>query len=227
MLVKCGMVVLAIGATACGLLTIRQSRLQAASELAQAQLRISTSDEKLWALRSQIAERVTPGNVERMAASVGPLKPIAAPPMLTPDQVIPGLAEVEGVPGAPRRVRIVSNTASSQRDLPRPTDTISPAAKTVEEPVELAPGAKPAAKAGAKPLAKPRPKRAAPPKASPDTLLRANAAAKQGATQVAGAKSPASPSGKPARRAATISAAKKHKSTEPRATLIAMQPERP
>lgn len=209
MLVKCGMVVLAIGATACGLLTLRQSRLQAASELAQAQLRIGTSDEKLWALRSQIAERVTPGNVERMAASVGPLKPISAPPMRrpSPGDAMPTLAYVEGVPGAPRKVLIVSSTASDERELMREASPVPPVTNAAGAEVlkasisAKAPGktptqadaranAKAAAKLPATPTARPAgkqtKKKASPPKEPPpETMIRADAGGKKGPIRVA------------------------------------------
>jgi len=70
-------VVLALGACGSGLLALRQSRLQVASELTAAQLRINAADERLWLLRARIAERVTPERIELMAADVGPLHPIA------------------------------------------------------------------------------------------------------------------------------------------------------
>jgi hypothetical protein len=72
-------VVLTLGVCGCTLLALRQSRLQVASELAQTQLRIDREDEQLWILRSRIAARVTPSEVERMAADVGPLRPLVAP----------------------------------------------------------------------------------------------------------------------------------------------------
>lgn len=121
MLIKCGMLVLTIGATACGLLTLRQARLQAASELAQSQIRIGKSDERLWALRSQIAAQVTPSNVERMAQSMGPLRPIIAPPAVLPQpgESLPVLASSDAPDAAlPPGVRVVVNTASSAPSAP-------------------------------------------------------------------------------------------------------------
>jgi hypothetical protein len=247
------MVVLAIGATACGLLTLRQSRLQAASELAQAQLRIGTSDERLWALRSQIAERVTPSNVERMAASVGPLKPIIAPPLAipSPGDALPKLAYESDVPGAPRKLQIVSNTASGQRDLAPAAEAVGPVAKVMRTPeTNTAPKAdsKSPSKAGAKPAAKPAPsgKKATPTKPPPvDTLIRADAggspvkvalaatskkpAASAKASEKPGAKATVKAAGKAANSAkptTVVATSKKQKSAEPKATQIAMQPER-
>lgn len=84
MFAKLVVVVIALGACACGLLAMRQSRLQAASELAQVQLRISKLDQELWDLRSEIAGRVTPQHIERMALDVGPLRPMipGLPPVM-------------------------------------------------------------------------------------------------------------------------------------------------
>lgn len=241
MLVKCGMVVLAIGATACGLLTLRQSRLQAASELAQAQIRIGASDEHLWALRSQIAARVTPGNVERMAQSVGPLRPIAFPPMVAPapGDALPTLTlapRVQGAPGGP--VVLVSNSPSIKHapsTSPAPTSATRPNARDAGPVTKLieAPSSKksaPAPKAGTKPGAKPK---TSPAKPNPDTLLRASAGSKAGTTQVALATSPSlskpsattktpKPSG-----AAQTNAAKKPKATPAKPTQLAIAPSRP
>lgn len=75
MFAKLVAVIFSIGICACALLAMRQSRLQAASEVAQAQLRISELDERLWMLRARIAEGVTPVQVERMAAGLGRMTP--------------------------------------------------------------------------------------------------------------------------------------------------------
>jgi hypothetical protein len=55
-----------------------------ASELAQTQLRIQQEDERLWVLRARIAERITPSEVERLAADVGPLRPLVDPVIAPP-----------------------------------------------------------------------------------------------------------------------------------------------
>ncbi len=57
-------------------LTLRHNRVQALSELTQAQLRINRQDERLWHLRTLIAARITPPEVERLCADLGPLTPI-------------------------------------------------------------------------------------------------------------------------------------------------------
>lgn len=109
MFVKLSAVVLSVGVCACGLLALRQQRLQAAHELTQAQLRIRQQDEKLWTLRTRIASEVTPQKIEKLAAGFGQLRPMIAeprPPEVpeqklaagTPDKVKPKAQ----APGAPR-----------------------------------------------------------------------------------------------------------------------------
>jgi len=77
---KLAAIILALGILGCTLLAMRQQRLQAAHELAEAQLRIRKSDEQLWLLRAQIARRLNPENIRDMAAGAGPLRPAASPP---------------------------------------------------------------------------------------------------------------------------------------------------
>lgn len=57
---KLVVLVLAIGGTAVGLLALRQSRLQAAHETAQARLRMRAHAERTMEIRTEIARRVTP-----------------------------------------------------------------------------------------------------------------------------------------------------------------------
>ncbi len=75
-LARLACVILSIGAVACTLLALRQSRLQAAHELADTQLRIRAQDEALWRLRARIASRVTPERVADLARAVSPLHPV-------------------------------------------------------------------------------------------------------------------------------------------------------
>lgn len=114
---KVVLLVVAVGAGACTLLALRQSRLQVASELAQSQLRVCEADERLWLLRSQVASAVTPQSVERLARALGPMKPIreglpaselagAAPPEL-PAKVEP----VGSTPGG----RVAQTPARTQK----------------------------------------------------------------------------------------------------------------
>lgn len=66
MFAKLAVIIVSIGLAACGLLAMRQARLQAAHELAQAQLRIARVDERLLTLHAQIAERITPANIDAL-----------------------------------------------------------------------------------------------------------------------------------------------------------------
>jgi len=69
-------VILGIGVIGGGLLALRQQRLEAASELARAQVHIRAQDERLWKLRSVIARRTSPEQVREMASAIGPLRPL-------------------------------------------------------------------------------------------------------------------------------------------------------
>lgn len=77
---KLAFIVLSLGVTACSLLAMRQSRLQVASELTQAQLRINQADDRLWLLRARIAESVSPDRVQAMTDTLGPLDPVVEAP---------------------------------------------------------------------------------------------------------------------------------------------------
>ncbi len=68
MFAKLVALILAFGACGGGLLAMRQSRLQAAHELAEARLRIERHDLRVRELRAQIAERITP---ERVLEALG------------------------------------------------------------------------------------------------------------------------------------------------------------
>lgn len=96
MFAKLAAIILALGILGCTLLAMRQQRLQAAHELAEAQLRIRKSDEHLWFLRTQIARRLNPESIRGMATGAGPLRPIASPaPLIVP--------EIMGPPAPPKR----------------------------------------------------------------------------------------------------------------------------
>lgn len=76
MFAKLIVAILAIAVLGCALLGIRQSRMQAAHDLAQTRLRIAEHDADLWMLRAEVAERVTPTQVRAMADALGPTEPI-------------------------------------------------------------------------------------------------------------------------------------------------------
>lgn len=126
MFAKLVAVVVSLGACACGLLAMRQSRLQAASELAQVQLRISKLDQELWTLRSDIATRITPQHIERMALDVGPLRPM-----------IPGLPPITEV-GANREIAVLEQSRLLPSDLASrkvsPTGSAASAKRTGSAP---------------------------------------------------------------------------------------------
>jgi hypothetical protein len=72
---KLTFLIISLGIVGCSLLALRQQRLQAASEMAQAQLRIRAADERLFELRSMVAARITPQQVEKLATDAGGLRP--------------------------------------------------------------------------------------------------------------------------------------------------------
>jgi hypothetical protein len=78
---KIAVVILSLGVCACSLLALRQARLQAANELAEARLRVRAIDERVSLVRTEIASRVLPLEVEAMTTEVagllGPLVPIS------------------------------------------------------------------------------------------------------------------------------------------------------
>lgn len=83
MFTKIAVVIVCLGICACTLLALRQARLQAANELAEARLRVRSIDERVSLIRSEIAPHVTPEQVEQMTVeldgSLGPLVPMIGP----------------------------------------------------------------------------------------------------------------------------------------------------
>lgn len=76
---KVGVLIAAGGVIACALLAIRQQRLQAFHESAASQLRLRQHEEVVFKLRAEIAERIQPTEVRRMAGAMGPLRPVDLP----------------------------------------------------------------------------------------------------------------------------------------------------
>lgn len=64
--------ILALGATACGLLVVRQQRIQTVHELASVSRRIDELERTRWDLRIAIARATTPQRVETLAARFEP-----------------------------------------------------------------------------------------------------------------------------------------------------------
>ncbi len=78
MFAKTAVVILALGICACSLLALRQARLQAANELAEARLRVRAIDERVSLVRAVIAGSITPEAVEEMTQEAAtPMVPLA------------------------------------------------------------------------------------------------------------------------------------------------------
>jgi hypothetical protein len=75
-LAKLSVLIVGLGVLGCLLLGLRQQRTQAAHEMAEVQKRVVMHDRQLWALRAEIARRITPDKVQPMAARLGELAPI-------------------------------------------------------------------------------------------------------------------------------------------------------
>ncbi|CAG1008244.1 hypothetical protein PHYC_03539 [Phycisphaerales bacterium] len=125
MFAKSAVLIVTVGACGCALLALRQQRLQVASELARTQLRISRADERLWTLRTTIAERTAPRNIERMARDLGPLVPIID----NPSAAAPAIAKAP-LPTPPR-------------EAPRQPQPRTDAAPDSRPPVRVARGTRP------------------------------------------------------------------------------------
>jgi hypothetical protein len=69
MFAKLLVIVLAAGAMACCLLTIRQERIEAAHQMWQTHRRMAACQQTLWDLRSQVFRSCRPAQVRRMLAS--------------------------------------------------------------------------------------------------------------------------------------------------------------
>jgi hypothetical protein len=193
---KLAFLVIVLGVFGSSLLAMRQSRLQAYSELAQTQLRIRQQDEHLLNVRSRIAQAVAPTNVQRLAANVGPLKPLVPERTFTPTYAgtIPTEAEPRIVP-QPRAVRSAPAIASN---TPAPGARVAPAAG--KAPAGKAPAGKTPA---AKPARKPEPPVVKP--ASTKAPAARTGAGKPAPTRdrvASAAKSPSKPTAKPATQAA-------------------------
>lgn len=105
MFAKVAIVVIGLGAAGASLLALRQQRLQAAHELAKAQVRIERQDEQLWKVRARIAGLVNPQNVEMMASEIAELHALVpdAPDATVPPPVHSGVVSVSLTPPPPKR----------------------------------------------------------------------------------------------------------------------------
>ncbi|MBX3381928.1 MAG: hypothetical protein KF864_00300 [Phycisphaeraceae bacterium] len=178
------LVVATCGLLGAWLLSLRQERVQINSEIARAQLRVNKQDETLWLLRARIARQVTPREVERLAANIGPLHPIipgdsGSATLYALNTSTP--AATTGAQGASIRTVSQPNPAGASTLKPAPKPAAKPATKPASKPATQAkPTAKPqSTPAGTKPppgktpptQAKPPAKRPAPtPKPGPARL---------------------------------------------------------
>lgn len=148
--------VIAVGACACGLLSLRQQRFQAASELAQAQMRINAADDRLLMLRAKISNHTTPGNVREMAAGVsGELKPLIGDPLPT---ALPEQPVIASGSSSQPKPNVVSGSGSTGKAAgvkpasPKTASTKTAAASTAKK--KPATTAKPESPSTAKPKGK-------------------------------------------------------------------------
>lgn len=77
MFAKLCVLVVGIGVIACGLLSLRQARVQLGHEAAVALTKVERHDHDLWVLRGAIASKTTPQSIQARAESkFGVLAPI-------------------------------------------------------------------------------------------------------------------------------------------------------
>ena len=79
MLAKLALLILVGAFTAAALLTVRQQRMQAVHEMAEAAERALAFDRQLWRVRAAIARRQTPGSIHEWARRLGPPRPMRLP----------------------------------------------------------------------------------------------------------------------------------------------------
>lgn len=86
MLAKLSLFILVGACTAAGVLVIRQQRLVAMHDVARSVERSAELDRKLWQVRADLAQRITPSRVRGMVDTLGPMQPIPlywCPPSVT------------------------------------------------------------------------------------------------------------------------------------------------
>lgn len=90
MFIKLVVLILVCGSSGVGLLSVRQSRLQAAHEMAEARHRIQRLDEQTGEIRMQIARSCTPERVSALVESRGISKPGYDPAVHHPVRMVSG-----------------------------------------------------------------------------------------------------------------------------------------
>jgi hypothetical protein len=71
MLAKLMLIIIAVGATACALLVIRQQRIDTFHEISLIHHRLLTHERTLWELRGEIAQRCRPSQVRLVMNELG------------------------------------------------------------------------------------------------------------------------------------------------------------
>lgn len=79
--------ILAIGLTACALLSLRQQRLRVVHELAGVHASMARMDQDLLRVRVSIAQAITPQRIVSLAVALGPMRPIGVDPLVLPGDV--------------------------------------------------------------------------------------------------------------------------------------------
>ena len=90
MFIKLVVLILVCGGSGVGLLSVRQSRLQAAHEMAEARQRIQRLDEQTGEVRMQIARLCTPERVSALVDSRDESKPSYDPAVHHPVRMMSG-----------------------------------------------------------------------------------------------------------------------------------------
>lgn len=88
MLPKLVALILIAGATACGLLVIRQHRIDAAHQMSAIHQRLLQHEQRLWKLRVAIHERLRQDQVALMAENLAAEQDVALSPILLEECIV-------------------------------------------------------------------------------------------------------------------------------------------
>ncbi|MFM9959144.1 MAG: hypothetical protein ACKVZJ_13860 [Phycisphaerales bacterium] len=120
MLGKLALLILVAACTAAGVLAIRQQRLVAMHDMARSVERSAELDRKLWRIRADIAELITPGRVRTMVegdeglGDLGPIPIYWNPPSVDEQMKDPTLLGSGPVRNAPKPRGSRSNSTSQE-----------------------------------------------------------------------------------------------------------------
>ncbi|MCA9293309.1 MAG: hypothetical protein KDA20_05790 [Phycisphaerales bacterium] len=79
MLYKLALLVLAIAATGAGLLTVRQQRLEAVHDMAEALDRAAVLEREVWRMRIEAARLTSPEHAQQLLVQIGETRPVVTP----------------------------------------------------------------------------------------------------------------------------------------------------